>query len=119
MACDKVRPVLRSSRPTLEKDQTLVVPPEVLSRLPPKQVSHVLGLEAANNERAFAYSMAKVIEESKARRQMTWLGFVVLLAVLAVVALTAYRGDYEWTLKLLMPLVTGVAGYLAGKPRGD
>lgn len=99
-------------------DNQLVVPPELLANLTPDQISKVLDLEEARGQREFARLMKEL--EYKQRSQST-AGFVVLLGTLLVVfvvGVLAYRAQYEWAMKILVPIGTAVAGYIAGRGQG-
>lgn len=98
-----------------QQQSPLIVPPDRLPPLSSEQVTQVLLVAEAKEK--FAHERA--MEELKQRGQSTngarGLAFVVLLIV-GIFVYFASKGDhFDVALQVLIPLATGVAGFVAGR----
>jgi hypothetical protein len=93
----------------------LLVPPELLPPLTSDQVTKVLQVAESKATNEHAQTMQELALRGKAEGGVRTIAVVGLVLVGAFVVVCVFKDRFDIALQVLIPLVTGVAGFLAGE----
>lgn len=93
----------------------LMVPPEILSSLTPDQVSALIDVAKAKNEQDHAKALAEMNHQAKNDEGFRGLMILLFLALAVFIGFAAYQGRFDVAEKAVLPIVTAIAGFFAGK----
>jgi len=96
-------------------DSPLVVPPELLTRLSSEQISTVLEIAKNKSVTDGQVAISKASGARAQERGVRWLAAFALTIVGTTVLVAVLRDRFDWAKEILVPIATGLAGYLAGR----
>lgn len=93
----------------------LMVPPEVLSSLTAEQVSALIEVAGDKNKQDHTKAMAELNHQAENDKGFRGLLTMLFLGVVVYIGFAAYQGRFDIAEKAVIPIVTAIAGFFAGK----